>query len=91
MNSYYQILALLFNIVYGLSFAMIIRLFYKLFGKEPILLFTIMLTFLNVDLLFLYLVAIYKLFFGIFNYYYLLFFLFGICFSLYIKNRVNLA
>ena len=91
MNSYYQLLALLFNYVYGGTLAVFISRFYNFFSKEPILLFFMLLTILILDFLFIYLVIIYKLFFGIINYNYLLFFMLGVYSSILIKKRVNLA
>ncbi len=91
MNSYYQLLALVFNYLYGVTLAVFIRYFYKFFSKEPILLFFMLLTILMLDFLFIYLVIIYKLFLGIINYNYLLFFILGVYSSILIKKRVNLA
>jgi len=91
MNSYYQLLVLLFNYIYGGTMAMFISHFYNCFSKEPILLFFLLLTILMLDFLFIYLVIIYKLFLGIINYNYLLFFMLGVYSSILIKKRVNLA
>ena len=90
MNSYFQLLALFFHFFYGIIIAFLIRIFYHLFNKLPFLPFLLLLIVLNLDMLGIYFSIIYDVFNGIFNGWYIVFFLGGIINYVFFTNRRKL-
>ena len=90
MNSFFQLLALFFHFFYGIIIAILIRLFYHLFNKLPFLPFLLLLIVMNLDMLGVYFSVIYNYFYGIFNIWYLVFFLGGIYSLVFLINRRKL-
>jgi hypothetical protein len=84
-----QIIALLFNFLYGVIFYYVVLINYHFIKKEVVLLKIIITLLFLFDFTCLYLIMMYKINYGSFHIYYLLMFVLGYLSSLSVKNRVK--
>lgn len=89
MSAKFQLLLILVNIVYGIIIFFVSLFNYNIIKNEPIIVKFLLTILFAVDFTIIYLVLIYKLNYGIFNYYYLISFLIGYYLGFYIKKHVN--
>ncbi len=88
MTAYKTLLILFINFIYGIVFFYLSILNYKLFFKDQALIKLIMFILFTIDNVFIYLIIIYKLNYGIFHIYYLFCFIMGFLLANYIKYKM---
>lgn len=88
MTAYKTLSILFINFIYGIVFFYLSILNYKLFFKDQALIKLIMFILFTIDNVFIYLIIIYKLNYGIFHIYYLFCFIMGFLLANYIKYKM---
>lgn len=88
MTAYKTLLILFINFIYGIVFFYLAILNYKFFFKDQALIKILMFMLFTIDNVFIYLVIIYKLNYGIFHIYYLFCFVGGFLLANYLKNKM---
>lgn len=88
MTAYKTLLILFINFIYGIVFFYLSILNYKLFFKDQALIKLIMFILFTIDNVFIYLIIIYKLNYGIFHIYYLFCFIMGFLLANYIMYKM---
>ena len=89
MSSYLQLLTLFFNFFYGVLTAFNFKVINKLTQQETFIVSLLINLLIIVDFTVVYLVVIYKLNYGIFHFYYLIFIAIGMSLFYFIQKRVN--
>ncbi len=88
MTAYKTLLILFINFIYGVIFFYLSMINYRLFFKDQALIKLLMFLLFTIDNVFVYLVIIYKLNYGIFHIYYLFCFIGGFLIANYTKNKM---